>query len=305
MRSAVARDLASLHRDRGVPRRTLIVLFAIAVAVAGMGMRAQAPGAPPFFFVQMSDPQFGMFTKDAGFEQETTNLEMAIATVNRWRPAFVVMTGDLVNKPGNARQIAEYHRITRRLDRGIPLYSIAGNHDVENEPTPVSVAAYVRRLGRDYYSFRSGPLAGIVLNSSLIHSPGKAPALYDAQLTWLREELARPRTSGATHLVVFQHHPWFLSEATEADQYFNIPLERRGLYLSMFREAGVKYLFAGHYHRNAIAKSGDIEMITTGPIGMPLGEGTQSGMRVVIVRDRGLTHRYYALGELPNQIDLK
>jgi len=33
--------------------------------------------------------------------------------------------------------------------------------------------------------------------------------------------------------------------------------------------------------------------------------GTQSGMRVVIVRDIGLTHRYYPLGELPNRIDLK
>jgi hypothetical protein len=38
---------------------------------------------------------------------------------------------------------------------------------------------------------------------------------------------------------------------------------------------------------------------------MPLGEGSQSGLRVVIVRDSGLTHRYYQLGELPNQIDLK
>ncbi len=61
---------------------------------------------------------------------------------------------------------------------------------------------------------------------------------------------------------------------------------------------------SGHYHRNAVADDGDLQMITTGPIGMPLGEGTQSGVRVVIVRDAGISHRYYAFGELPNTIDV-
>ncbi len=277
--------------------------------VAALGLlsapAAQAPATPAFFFVQMSDPQFGMFTKDTSFEQETANLEMAIATVNRWRPAFVVITGDLVNKPGDAGQIAEYHRITRKLDRRIPLYNVAGNHDVENEPTPASVAAYVRRFGRDRYSFVSGSLAGLGLNSSNIHSPGKAPAHHESQIEWLREELLRLRKGGAKHLVVFQHHPWFLKDGDEPDQYFNIPLARRSMYLAMFREAGVRYLFSGHYHRNASGMSGGLEMTTTGPVGMPLGEGTQSGLRVVTVRDTGLTHRYYALGELPNRIDVK
>ena len=267
--------------------------------------RAQAPVTTPFFFVQMSDPQFGMFTKDADFAQETVNFELAIATMNRWRPAFVVVTGDLVNKAGDTAQIAEYRRIIAKLDRSIPLYSVPGNHDVENEPTPASVAAYVRRIGPDHYSFKAGPLAAIVLNSSLIHTPKQAPALYDAQLAWLRAELARLKDGGAKHLVVFQHHPWFLENPEEADQYFNIPLERRRLHLSLFRESGVKYLFSGHYHRNAGGRAGEIEMTTTGPVGMPLGEGSQSGVRVVIVRDAGLTHRYYQLGELPNKIDVK
>ena len=277
-------------------------LFAILGLTASY---AQAPATPPFFFVQMTDPQFGMFTKDVDFAQETANFELAIATMNRWRPAFVVITGDLVNKAGDAAQIAEYLRIAGKLDRAIPLYGAPGNHDVENEPTPASVAAFVQRMGPDHYSFVSGSLAGIVLNSSLIHTPAKARVLYEAQVTWLRAELARLQTTGARHLVVFQHHPWFLKTADEPDQYFNIPLDRRGPHLSMFRDAGVKYLFSGHYHRNASGRAGEIEMTTTGPVGMPLGEGSQSGLRVVIVRDTGLTHRYYQLGELPNQIDVR
>ena len=34
------------------------------------------------------------------------------------RPAFVVITGDLVNKPGDAGQIAEFQRIAAKVDDG-------------------------------------------------------------------------------------------------------------------------------------------------------------------------------------------
>src|ERR1035437_8131177 len=69
-------------------------------------------------FIQMSDPQFGMYTKDADFAHETANFEFAIATANRLMPAFVVITGDLINKPGDAAQAAEDKRIAAKLDPG-------------------------------------------------------------------------------------------------------------------------------------------------------------------------------------------
>jgi serine/threonine-protein phosphatase CPPED1 len=103
--------------------------------------------------------------------------------------------------------------------------------------------------------------------------------------------------------VIFQHHPWFLRDAAENDQYFNIPKARRTAFLELFRQAGVKYLFSGHYHRNAIAHDGEIEAITTGPVGKPLGEA-KSGLRVVIVTDNGISHRYYDFGELPAQVSI-
>ena len=281
------------------------VLTAASAAGFVLLLSAQSQPAAPFFFVQMSDPQFGMFTADKDFAQETLNFELAIATVNRWHPAFVVITGDLVNKAGDAAQIAEYRRIAARLDRSIPLYNVPGNHDVETAPTSASVAAYVKTFGPDHYGFRVQSVYGIVLDSTVIAAPDGVRAEYEAQDRWLSDELARARASGARHIVVFQHHPWFLNAADEADGYFNIPLARRADLLSRFKAAGVRYLISGHYHRNALARDGDIEMITSGPVGMPLGQGTQSGLRVVVVRDSGLEHRFYALGELPNAIDLK
>jgi 3',5'-cyclic AMP phosphodiesterase CpdA len=143
-----------------------------------------------------------------------------------------------------------------------------------------------------------------VLNSSLIHSPQLATGQFEAQERWLKSELARVRDQGARHIVVFQHHPWFLSVASEPDQYFNIPLERRAPYLALFREHGVKYFFCGHYHRNALARDHNLEVITTGPVGKPLGED-KSGLRIVIVRDTGLEHRYFDFGTLPNSVNLE
>jgi len=262
-----------------------------------------ARAAEPFFFIQLSDPQFGMFTGNKGFEQESANFEFAIASVNRLRPAFVIITGDLVNKPGDAAQIAEYKRIVGKIDSSIPVYDVVGNHDIENVPTPDTIGAYTNLFGPDHYTFRRGSFAGIVINSMLLHSPQKTTNEAAAQEGWLRKELARAKSDGAQHIVVFQHHPWFLKSANETNQYFNIPRERRASHLELFHEFGVKYLFSGHYHRNAVARDGDLEAVTTGPVGQPHG-GDVSGLRVVIVRDDKIEHRYYHFGEVPNRIDL-
>jgi 3',5'-cyclic AMP phosphodiesterase CpdA len=282
-------------------RRLAFVVAAVAV-VFGLGL-AGLPAAPaaPFFFIQLTDPQFGMTTSDKGFAQETANLEFAVATANRLRPAFVIVTGDLVNKTGDAAQIAEYLRILGRLDTAIPAYSIPGNHDVGNEPTPESLSAYTKRFGPDRFSFTVGSFVGIAINSCLIHTPKQVKAEAEQQDQWLRAELAKARRDGARHIVIFQHHPLFVSHAAEAGGYENIPPDARSRLLALFREAGVRHVFAGHYHQNALAREGDLQVVTTGPIGMPL-RGAKSGMRIVIVTDGGIEHRYYDLGDLPSRV---
>jgi predicted MPP superfamily phosphohydrolase len=114
----------------GVKPRFLMAWAAVAVLAALLASSPAARQAAPFFFIQMSDPQFGMFADDTEFTQETINFEMAIATANRLRPGFVVITGDLINKPLDRAQVDEFERIAARLDKRIPLYRVAGNHDV-------------------------------------------------------------------------------------------------------------------------------------------------------------------------------
>ena len=267
-----------------------IVLFLLTAAVlAGQG-----------FFIQLADPQFGAATADRDFAQETASYEFAVANVNRLHPAFVVICGDLINKTGDPAQTAEYFRITAKIDKSIPVYAVAGNHDVGNEPTPATLAYYRERWGPDYYSFRHGDVYGIVLNASLISAPARAQGEADKQEAWLKAELVKAKASGARHIVVFQHQSWFLENPGEPAQYFNIPLEQRKRYLDLLKAAGVRYVFAGHYHRNAYGKDGNLEMITSGPVGRPLGNDP-SGIRIVTVGPNALEHRYYAMAEIPSQ----
>lgn len=294
--------------------RVAVIALWLIVASGAPLARAEEAGSGPassFSFVQMADPQFGFFATpmwlairgynfwNAGsFERESELYERAIADANRLDPAFVVICGDLVNQPGNAEQLAEFQRISRGLRQDIPLYLAAGNHDVENTPTPESLAWYRREIGPDWYSFRHGRMAGIVLNSALIVAPEKVLAEEQAQWDWLVGELARLGADGAEPVLVFQHHSYFLEQADEEDAYFNVPLERRTRYLELLRDNGVRAVFAGHLHRNGHGSFGSLEMVTSGPVGRPLGDDP-SGLRVVSVDGAEIAHHYYALDAQP------
>jgi 3',5'-cyclic AMP phosphodiesterase CpdA len=275
-------------------RRTIAVAAPLLLAIL---LRAQTT-EQPFYFVMLSDTQFGMYTGNRSFAQETANFEFAVAAVNRMRPGFVIVLGDLVNRPGDREQVAEYLRISRRIDPSIPVYHVPGNHDVGNEPTPESLAAYRTAFGGDYYSFSAGPVHAIVLNSTLIHSPQKAMRDYEEQDRWLRKELEGATRSAASHTVVFQHHPYFLAEPFEPDRYENIPLARRRPLLELFRTHGVRHVFAGHTHKNVLSRDGRIEIIATAPVGKPLGTDG-SGIRIAKVTGEKLEHRYFDFGKLP------
>ncbi len=270
----------------------LVLLLLAKVAVAQQ----------PWFFVVMSDPQFGMYAKDQNFKQETANFEFAIANVNRLHPRFVVICGDLVNKGGDADEIAEYKRVLKQLDPAIPVYSVAGNHDIGNEPTSASIEAFRNNIGRDYYTFSSGEMLGIVLDSNLIRSPEHVTAAANAQEDWLKKTLAEAKGNGRQQVVVFQHIPFFIKDGNEADEYFNIPQATRRRYLDLLEQSGVRYVFAGHYHRNAGGTDGPLTEVVTGAVGMPLG-GSLSGFRSVTVRGNKLESTWFCLGGIPNVVD--
>ncbi|MCC2668579.1 MAG: Calcineurin-like phosphoesterase superfamily domain protein, partial [Armatimonadetes bacterium] len=186
-----------------------MLLCLLATVLAGSGLDASGAEAPPrkaqngrfpglgdgpekawkgpFFFAQLADTQFGMFQNDERWEQESELFTRAVEQINRLKPRFVIICGDLVNQVSgekHAPQVREFQRIARQIDPSIPLVCVCGNHDVGNRPTSATLAAYRNDFGDDWFSFEVAGLYGIVLNSSLYSDPTGAPAEQARQEAW-------------------------------------------------------------------------------------------------------------------------
>lgn len=259
-------------------------------------------GQTPWSFAIMSDPQFGMYTHNKGFAQESANFEFAIANANRLHPAFLVICGDLVNEHGDLKQIAEYKRILKQLNPAIKVYSVAGNHDVGNVPTSATIQAFHKNIGADYYTFSEKNIYGIVLDSNLIRAPQEDPKAATKQKQWLIKTLHDAASDPGKLILVFQHIPYFVKSPDEKDAYFNIPKPARREYLDILERGGVRYVFAGHTHYPAVLRDGGLTEIITGAVGKPL-DGSASGFRMVSVRGNTLQTSWFDFGRIPNRFE--
>ncbi len=277
--------------------RSLVFFVLILLVSEAFPLPASDEGEDQFTFFVLADPQLGMTADNKDFRQETENMEKAIAAANRLKPAFVVVLGDLVNREGDPRQVAEYKRLAARLDPSIPLYNVAGNHDVGTAATKDSLAGYRTRFGPDYFAFETHDVIGLVLNTSLIKTVQGMEEEKARQKAWLEGEL-RKAGEKRRRVLLFQHIPWFLADPDETEKYENIGPAARREYLDLLRSSTVSHVFAGHRHMNGRAKIGAIEMLIVGPVGKPLGPDP-SGILLVTVGAEGLTCRYVALDDLP------
>jgi 3',5'-cyclic AMP phosphodiesterase CpdA len=251
----------------------------------------------PYFFIQVTDPQFGFFEPNKGFEKETELYGRAVAAINRLNPDFVVITGDLVNNQDDRGQISEFKRITAKINSAIPVYYSPGNHDIGATPAREDINKFISDYGHDRFSFKHRKSIFIGLNSCIIKA--NTPGLEQNQFDWLKNELKKNK--GAEHKIIFCHYPFFINGFDETDAYFNIPIESRKKYFSLFSERNVNAVFAGHLHKNNSSIYGNILMITTSAVGKPLGNDP-SGIRIVKVYRDKIESIYYALDEIPESI---
>jgi 3',5'-cyclic AMP phosphodiesterase CpdA len=233
-----------------------------------------------------------------GFEWDADRYREAIGAVNQIRPDFVVMGGDMIDDLRSQDQYDALMSITSELDDSIEMRWVPGNHDVAFDtvtPTHESIAAYRDAFGPDYYSFDHGDIRFIALNTVVIDHPESSDDEFGEQMEFVRWEVDR-LVEEARRGVFFGHHPLFVSSADEDDTYWNLPLTRRLTLLEEFRRGGITHAFAGHWHRNSIARHEDFEMVTSGPVGYPLG-ADPSGIRRVFVEPDQITHTYHGLDE--------
>ncbi len=170
--------------------------------------RTAEKAAPPatFTFVQVSDSHLG-FSREPNRDVTATYRE-AIARINglEHQPAFVLHTGDLTH----LAKVEEFDAVDQlhRTIRAGHVYCVPGEHDLEgNDPRRFmeryGQGAVAGGLGWRSFDYQGVHFVG--LNNCMALREGSLGLLGDAQLAWLRQDLAAKTDS--TPIVVFAHIP--------------------------------------------------------------------------------------------------
>lgn len=269
-----------------------VVCFLLAVFVS----HGIAADSAPFFFLQLSDPQFGFMDNNKSISAETEAMNKAVTAINQLKPPFVVITGDFVNNSKSKEQIAAYKSMIAQIDSSVKVYMIPGNHDI-GKVSRASIDNYKKNYGEPHFSFRYGDCAFIGIDSNIIKEEDKERE--EVQFKWLEQELQK--TKDARFKFVFTHCSVFLKRMDEPVNYSNFSLPMREKYVRLFQKYGVNAIFAGHLHNNAYGKVGNMEMITIGPVGKVLGTGYQ-GMNLVKVYPDRFISEFIALNQFPKEV---
>jgi 3',5'-cyclic AMP phosphodiesterase CpdA len=164
---------------------------------------AATKAAEEFVFLQLSDTHWG-FTGPAINPDAAGTLPKTIATINalEHQPDFLLFTGDLTHTTDDATErrtrMAQFRDLVHTL-HAPRLYFLPGEHDASLDHGE----AYREFFGESHYTFDHNGVHFIVLDN--VSDP--SGSLGDAQLQWLRADLAR--LAADQPIVVLTHRPLF------------------------------------------------------------------------------------------------
>jgi len=199
------------NRSLRAARAGLITLFALAISLAAQTPAPAASWKPdivlpapayPFTFVGYGDMRF---TNPADTKHSNAAVRRAeIARIAQEKPAFVVITGDLVLTGADAQDWKVFDAETASLRQaGIELLPALGNHDVHGGEGR-ALANYFQRFprleGRRWYSVRAGNVVVLVLDSTSADGPGSR------QWQWLEQGL-QTLPPEVDFVLLALHHP--------------------------------------------------------------------------------------------------
>lgn len=269
-------------------------LFCIPSVIFGQDRKQNS-----FFFIQLSDPQLGFYSQGSDFSREREQMMTFIEAINLLKPAFVVISGDLVHQKDDEAQLAGFDSLCRKIDSSIPLYLIPGNHDVGNDMTEEGTKQFVRRYGSDRFVWKNKNSCVIGFNTSEIRSGDLQREAAEYQ--WVDEQLSKCRK--CKHVVLVGHYPFFVSSPDEPDSCDNIPLAVRRKYLDMFCRYGVDVLLSGHLHRCNQTYYEYLRMVTSAAAGYTSDEH-KPGMMIVTVLPEIVHTAFYEIDHLPRSVNL-
>lgn len=171
---------------------------------------------------------------------------------------FRVWNGDITNDNYREDPMAGHYVGAggQPFARETPVFFVRGNHDTRG-PLARALPRFVDPPGgRYYYSFRQGPLAGVVLDAGedkpdgtpVYAGLGDFVAYHRQQTAWLAAELKRPQLRRARFRVAFCHIPfWWHDQGFAAD-----PNDPRSAWHPLLARAKFAAVISGHTHRPAL-----------------------------------------------------
>ena len=280
----------------------------------GLEYDTQGHWKEPFVFAHVC---FGNLLSGDAVNKDLLGSQMksVVSAVNRLRPKFFVVAGDL-SLETDASLVADFRSAISRVSESIPLVFVTAQNRC------VSDLAFARSFGADWYGFWFGGMRGLVLNSALI-ADHETPQ-SKAQEEWFDGECEQGQLGGH-HLVVFTYHPWFEKGPHDEDTATLIPKTRRLWWLRKMQLNEVKYLFAGSANATStrVLRPGDLPKLGTreDPIVKENNEDEDeeaeagrslevsctslpSGLRVAEVFENRIDHKCHHLDAIPDRADL-
>jgi len=213
----------------GVPRSSLL----------GGGAMAAAPDAGDLTFMQISDSHIG-FSKPPNTDTAGT-LREAIQRVSQTKgnASLLIHTGD-VSHLSRPDQFDTADQIVSGA--GLDTHYVPGEHDVLDEDGKSFFERFTKGAARGYYSFDQQGVHFVGLNNVQDLKTGGLGNLGQAQLDWLKNDLAG--RSASQPVVVFAHIPlWTVY------QDWGWGTDDGTLALSYLKRFGSVTVLNGHIHQ--------------------------------------------------------
>jgi len=249
-----------------------IILLVLALAGNAVAVQDQQI-APKLAVLEQIQGKFTFVVLGDNRSGDDTYRKIVSLAMER-KPDFIINTGDMIAKPGNKNDWANFWALSKPIT--VPYFLTVGNHDA-NPKVPLSEKTFKAQVdlpGNElYYSFVAGNSLFIVLDS---YVDDQEKRITGEQFKWLETVLAN---STQKHKFVFLHHPLYtdLEKGHHAHDSLDRYPENRDRLESLFAKHKVYAVFAGHEHYYQRRMVDGIVHVITGGGGAPVYDREEDG----------------------------
>lgn len=226
---------------------------------------------------------------------------------------FVVLNGDVISSLDTESIIVDklLSPLADGLDSSKPFYFVRGNHETRGYAAPQLLDYLALPDGRYYYTFRIGPIFGIVLDAGedkLDDHPEYSglvdfAAYKEEQTRWLASLAASDAWQDAPHRVAFSHIGLtFFSQKDDMEDWAAYEAQ----WIDLLNTMEVDALFSGHTHTSQIIQANDehhFPIVTSG--GYDKARSGHEALRV-FTRNNALTVQIITEdGEVLDQVNVR